>query len=111
VPAILAPAHRNSTPKRSTHSRGQSNAKDVLTGERVREWGLTTPWRVCGGSRTSDEQLFAQNQLPESDDFMNALTSRGEALGRSAKDNSPPWAEISGGGVDEFANGCGGGGN
>jgi hypothetical protein len=42
---------------------------------------------------------------------MNAPTSRGEALGRSAEDNSPPWAEISGGGADEFANGYDAGGN
>jgi hypothetical protein len=69
------------------------------------------PWRVRGGSRTSDEQLFARNQLPESNDFMNAPMSRDEALGRSAEDNSPPWAEISDGGADEFANGCGGDGN
>jgi hypothetical protein len=44
------------------------------------------------------EQLLARNQLSESSDFTNAPTSRGEALGQSAEDDSPPWAEISGGG-------------
>jgi hypothetical protein len=69
-----------------------------LQGKGVREWGLTTPWRVRGGSRTSGEQLLVRYQLSESDDFSKAPTSRGEALGRCTEDVSPPWAEISSGG-------------
>jgi hypothetical protein len=44
------------------------------------------------------KQLLARNQLSESGDFTDAPTIHGETLGRSVEDDSPLWAEISGGG-------------
>jgi hypothetical protein len=44
------------------------------------------------------EKLLARNQHSESGDFTDAPKIRGETHGRSAEDDSPLWAKISGGG-------------